>query len=273
MPEPPGPLPASSRTADVPHPCPSLEGEGQQRVTIHVYALCWNEARMLPHFFSHYDGIVDRYFVFDNGSTDRSLEILASHPAVTLGHFRFTGDSLVQAAIDQHNGNWKSSRGAADWVIVCDVDEHLYHEDLRGYLARCREAGVTVIVPDGYVMISEEFPLDPEPLHRLVRRGMRMTSDDKPIVFDPGRIDDIGFAPGRHLACPVGDVVVPATREVKLLHYRFLGLEYVVARYAELATGLRARDIAMGWGHQYLWDRARIVQRFEEVRDHSELVV
>ena len=27
----------------------------------HLYCLCWNEAPMLPHFFRHYDPLVDRY--------------------------------------------------------------------------------------------------------------------------------------------------------------------------------------------------------------------
>ncbi|WP_119302988.1 glycosyltransferase family 2 protein [Dongia deserti] len=58
---------------------------------IHLYCLCWNEERMLPFFFRHYDDLVARYFVFDNGSTDRSIGMLKQHPKVTLGEFRAVG--------------------------------------------------------------------------------------------------------------------------------------------------------------------------------------
>ena len=43
---------------------------------VHVYALCWNEEKMLPFFFKHYDNIADQYFIFDNDSRDNSLSML-----------------------------------------------------------------------------------------------------------------------------------------------------------------------------------------------------
>ncbi len=44
-----------------------------QQHEVHLYALCWNDRRMLPHFFKHYGCLVDRFCIFDNGSTDGSL--------------------------------------------------------------------------------------------------------------------------------------------------------------------------------------------------------
>ena len=43
----------------------------QRSLTVHLNATCWNEEKMLPYFFRHYDTLVSRYFVFDDGSTDR----------------------------------------------------------------------------------------------------------------------------------------------------------------------------------------------------------
>ncbi len=94
---------------------------------------------MLPYFFRHYDPIVDRYFIADNGSTDRSRELLAANRKVALGEFRIPGNSFVEAATDHYNHCWKQSRGSADWVIVVNIDEHVYHQDLRSYLQACTE--------------------------------------------------------------------------------------------------------------------------------------
>ena len=49
----------------------------RDRITVHLHALCWNEERLLPYFFRHYDDIVDRYYVYNHGSTDRSVELLS----------------------------------------------------------------------------------------------------------------------------------------------------------------------------------------------------
>jgi Glycosyl transferase family 2 len=70
---------------------------------VHLYALCWNEERLLPFFFRHYDPFVTRYFIFDHNSTDHSRQILKAHPRVTLGKFKVRGDSYISKARDFYN--------------------------------------------------------------------------------------------------------------------------------------------------------------------------
>jgi hypothetical protein len=235
-------------------------------VRIHLYALCWNEVRLLPYFFRHYDAIVDRYFIFDNGSRDGSLELLRGHPRVTADHFEAKGPSFVRAAQQFYNRCWKASRGQADWVIVCNVDEHLHHADLRRYLRECLDQGISLIVPEGYEMICETFPTGDQPLHQQVRRGVRWRSMDKPEIFVPDRIDEINFAVGRHTADPQGQVRRPADVQVKLLHFKYLGLEYLSSRLSELRQGLREGDLAAGLGHKYLWDDQQKAEDFQRAR-------
>ena len=57
---------------------------------VHLYTICWDEADMLGFFFRHYDPWVDRYIVYDDGSTDGSLDILRAHPKVELRRFART---------------------------------------------------------------------------------------------------------------------------------------------------------------------------------------
>jgi len=30
---------------------------------VHLYAICWSERQMLPFFFRHYGGLVNRYVI------------------------------------------------------------------------------------------------------------------------------------------------------------------------------------------------------------------
>ena len=100
---------------------------------IHLYARCWNERDMLPFFFLHYDNLVQRYIIYDDASTDNSQEILRLNPKVELRPMPPYCDpeSRISSALALQETCWKESRGIADWVIVTDIDEHLYHPDMK----------------------------------------------------------------------------------------------------------------------------------------------
>jgi len=228
---------------------------------------------MLPYFFRHYASLVDRYFISDNQSTDRSRDLLAANRKAVLGEFRITGRSFVQAATDHYNDCWKQSRGIADWVIVVNIDEHVYHPDLRGHLQACARNGVSILLPEGYNMVADAWPSSRKPLWKTVQYGMRDAIWDKPQVFDPNRIEEINFKEGRHSASPRGDVVFPRHARTRLLHYKYLGPEYLARRHAELRSRFPTADIERGWGYQYLWDDQKNLDEWQRVRAAAVRVV
>lgn len=231
-------------------------------VRIDLYVTCWNEERMIPFFLRYYEPLVNRIIIYDDGSTDRSLELLAASPKVEVRRLR-QGASYVLMQKEEMNQCWKESRGRADWVFLCDLDELVYHENLLGYLAKCRSAGVTILNPVGLDMVSAYFPPPNINLTETVRLCVRAFLQDKLAVFNPDAIDEINYTPGRHLAHPTGRVVFPEKRDVKLLHYKQLGLDYLLSRSKELAGRKSELDRKYGWGLHY--DRSP-----EEIRVHFE---
>lgn len=234
---------------------------------VHLYCLCWNDARMLPFFFRHYDAFVDKYFIYDNGSTDNSLSLLRQHERVEIFHFDVTGDSFVDEERRLGDTVWKGSD--ADWVIVTDIDEHIYHPELLAYLRRSKKKGVTAIQSIGYEMVSDAFPAGPSPLIDLVTSGARSAGHDRLCIFNPQSIADTNFSPGRHRAAPQGRVIWPEYPEVLLLHFKQLGPEYLIIRSAELREGLKSGDLENNWGIQYLWNSGQIRQNWENLKAMS----
>ncbi len=206
---------------------------------------------MLPFFFAHYDSLVARYFIFDNGSTDGSRAMLARHPKVTLGELAPQGNDLIAAAPGFYETCWHGSREAADWVFIVNIDEHLHHRDGLAYFARCLDRGITVIPAKGYEMVSDTFPAGEAALTGRIRSGVRHAQLDKICVFRPDAVARINYSAGRHRAEPAGRVVTPRRTRLKLLHYKYLGLPYVAARYAELRERIGAADRERGWGRHY----------------------
>lgn len=222
---------------------------------VHLYSICWNEARMLPFFFRHYDEFVERYVFYDDGSTDGTRELLAAHPRVELRRFeRVVADSFVESARLLHDHAWKESRGQADWVVITPVDEHLAHPDLTGLLAECRRHGVTAIPALGFQMVAERFPETTARLADALRHGAPYTPMNKLSLFNPDAIEETRFLGGRHRAAPTGRVVYPAADTLANLHYRYLGLDYLQSRHQLLRTGIGSADAAAGLGAEYQRD-------------------
>ena len=84
--------------------------------------------------FQHYDTFVDKFFIYDNESTDKSADIIAANPKVKKISFQTEGfEDEIQNTIK--NECWKASRGKADYVIVCDIDEFLYTPNTKAFLS------------------------------------------------------------------------------------------------------------------------------------------
>ncbi|MBV9756724.1 MAG: glycosyltransferase family 2 protein [Alphaproteobacteria bacterium] len=208
---------------------------------VHLHAMCWNEARMIPYFFRHYNEVVDKFFIWDNGSTDGSLALLQGDERVRVRPWEAPGDSVAEAARALADQFWKPSRGGAEWVFVVDMDEHLFHPDMRAHLRRATDEGATAVKVIGYDMAAEQFPTEDRPLWQLVTRGLRGTEFDKMAIFDPDAIIETNHQVGRQPSQPSGRVIWE-NRSVLLLRYRRLGADYLCQRNELLRAGPRARD-------------------------------
>jgi hypothetical protein len=178
---------------------------------IELYSISWNERRMLPFFLDYYGPWVDRLVIFDDQSDDGTAENLKRHPKVDLRPLPPKGSSFVLTALEIWQHAWKESRTRADWVIVTNIDEFIYHPGgMRGYLERCTEQGVTMVHPRGYEMVGERFPDPGQSLVETVRKGVAMFGQDKRQVFNPDAVAEMNYGPGRHECRPTGRVVEPS---------------------------------------------------------------
>lgn len=230
-----------------------------------VYALCWNEAFILPYFLRHYLEFCERIVFFDNQSDDGSLEIIRSADKTEVRTYDTGGRLSDLQYLRIKNECWKEARGEADFVIVCDADEFLYAPDPLEYLKAAREAGCAILQPVGYEMMSSELPKRDGRLHQEVSRGYRSRWMDKMCAFQPGMLDEIGYAPGCHAARPLPAQarVHRSDGELKLLHFRFLGPAYTIERYTRRAARLSEINNAMGWGSHYRSSEQDIRNFFE----------
>ena len=53
--------------------------------------------------------------------------------------------------------DYKQSLGTADWVIVCDADEIIYHNNLPLILDKYKKNGIQIPKIKGYILVGTKF--------------------------------------------------------------------------------------------------------------------
>lgn len=242
---------------------------------IHLYTQFYNERAMAPFFYLHYKDFIDRFFLFDDQSNDGGDDLLRSFDRVNVEAFAYSDpDSYILSCQLFNNNIWKRSRGKADWVILANMDEHIFLPDVYNFLKKSLDQGVSILETIGYQMLSRVEPVNSAPLFKQIKRGARFNQMDKCIIFNPNKIKDIGFKPGRHNCRPSGDVVF-GEKKIKLLHYKLIGIERSFDRNRELSKRLQKADLEGGnggWGRRYNFNYEQTVADFNNFLKRSEVL-
>lgn len=206
---------------------------------VEAYLCCWNEKAIMPLVVKHYQKFCDTIFILDNHSTDGSQELARELGCVVIPFGTKFFDDEENRTIK--NNCWKGS--SADWVIVADFDEILFHDGRHA-----APIGSTIIKTIGWQIMSDEMPKN-DLLE--ITNGYRFDNYSKNIIFDPKRIKEINYNPGAHRIDPVGDVVY-SSEELYVLHYKHIGgVQRTIDRYKEYQPRMSKNNRRMGWGCHY----------------------
>jgi hypothetical protein len=243
---------------------------GINRPIIHLYAVCWNEAKILPFVLDYYSIFVDYFYIYDNYSDDETDEILKYKRNVTVRKFDTgsTFNDLVHQKIK--NTVWKESRGKADWVIVIDMDELIYHPHLIDFLHVSKN---TIFTPYGYNMVTDVFPESNELITDQVKSGVPDSKYAKMVLFNPHKIVEVNYEPGAHEAYPEGIIKMGTSNDLKLLHYKNLGVNYVMGKIRNYRSRLSQQNRENNHGLEYERQDKIVVDEIKTYLDSAVQVI
>lgn len=242
-------------------------------LTIELYLLCFNEEKMIAHTLNYYSKICSRIVLIDNQSTDNSMRLASNYKNVEIKLLdsgnEFNEDQLTAS----RNNCWKGS--TADYVIVCDMDEFLYDEQLVEKLRMAKHKKIALPTVIGYNMISDDFPSNYERLiTEQVQHGVRSPRFDKHIIFDPKKMKEINYRPGAHLCNPefYEHAILDSSIEFKLLHYKYLGKAYLYKKHEGYVNRMSEISREQKHGAEYL-DGERHIDNMFELSTQLEKIV
>lgn len=210
-----------------------------------LFCILRNEAKILPYFLRHYVPWVEKLIFYDDQSDDGTRDIIEACPKAELRDWPGTHGICDDEFMHFSNTQWKEARGHADWVCWLDADEFLYHPRILRLLALYLVDGVEVPNVAGYTMISDRFPTTSGQIYEEIRTGLPDLAWSKSAIF---RVN-MHWNVGRHsLNLSRFHPIMSKTAEIKLLHYRCLGMDYLRWRHARNWERVPERCKSLNYG-------------------------
>ncbi len=250
---------------------------------ISLYTFSWNESKIIDYFFRHYGKIVNKFYFFDNGSTDNTIEILNQYKKIydieiiqktTKEFIKFFNSKLKPDLFTfgnlVRNLGWKYFKeGDEDWIFNCDMDEFIWHKNLIQHLENLKKEKFTIIKTTAYQMVTDPFPVSNEQLYEICTFGSLLPTYNKSLIFNPNAIQDINsHGSGNHTISPTGDIKY--SNSVFNLHFKFLGLQYLIDRCRELAeAGISTMGLKSRWIKRYGLSEEKLRKEFASTFKNS----
>ena len=216
---------------------------------IETFIICCNEQKLIHYIMRHYSAF-SQVTILDTGCTDDTVKIAQSYGARIE---RVPSDGMN----DFHNRNlknncWKGS--TADWVITVDADEFVVPD-----LELMETTYANIITTDWYEMYSEVFPTTQGQIYDEVK--LCHLGRTKLNVFRPTLVET-NFDTGCHSANPIGNLIY--ARGMKTLHFRHLGLEYILDRNRTTQSRMSRENLERGVSIHFNYTEDKVREEFNE---------
>jgi glycosyltransferase involved in cell wall biosynthesis len=187
--------------------------------------MTWNENYMIRYFLRYYETVADRIFVIDDNSDDGTRELILKSPKCEIIDYPYSSGLHDEEKRTLFSNIYVPNRDA-EWVIIVDCDEFVYHPNLRDFLDEKRKEGRRAIKTTGYICASKEIPdtdgqlFDATPYKQFSRQYC------KQVVFDPKL--DVSFRIGQHPPTQFSDGVLAGQCGLNLYHCCYLSRDWII---------------------------------------------
>lgn len=213
---------------------------------------------------------VTKAIVYDNESTDGSKEYLQQFDWIEVRTFQTDGmnDSIQR---DIKENSWKESKGLADYVIVCDLDEVIYSKNISSTLQKMKDGNYNVLGLPWYMLCATERPQYTEGklLHEVAPEHWctQYINHDHPhshlgkfMLFDPNKVDSMNPSVGWHICYPTPSLrllEVDCGQCISLHINKGLGENYFVDKRKNMNARLSDHNRKNGYCYEYAWDEQK----------------
>lgn len=220
---------------------------------------------ILPFVRKYWERISADVIVYDNGSTDGSLEYLSMFPYVTVRHFDSDGQNdVIQKQVKQQA--YLEYKNDYDIIIITDMDEVVYFDDFKAVSRAFVDGGYNILMTP-IISLCEDFkpPFSEDKyLHQLCHKFYRQRMnhmkgfDDysKLSIFNTKVTDKVEMSVGQHFVKTLPNMTIMLSNNGFNLHIdKGFGLDYKYKvrqrMYANLSDTNKRYGMAIEYADSY----------------------
>lgn len=234
----------------------------------------YNESTMIPYVMKYFENIgFDKLIVYDNQSSDNTVELLKKYPFVEVRTLDTGGKKSNQKIIDLKNNVWKEFKNEQNaWMFISDFDEVIYYNgDFKEYLTKLDKDGYNYLNQDMLQTVCIKFPDKNKFVHEDCDGGVfwgnSYTGGCKMALFKISSFNDIKYTPGAHRVRVILNNGISLkslnNKDIKSFHIKYIDKEYCVNR-KNIANKRRGDDdIKKGYGKQYTKSDSEFLKEFD----------
>ena len=198
--------------------------------------LCFNEMDILPFVKQYWERINCDVLVFDNGSTDGSIQYLLELPYVTLRHFDSEGQNdVIQKTIKEQA--YLEFKDKYDIIIITDMDEVFYFNDFKALSEAFISGDYNILMTPIFSLCEDAKPpyrqdlLLHQQCHKFYKQRMNHMKGfedySKLSIFNTRVTDKVTMSVGQHYVCTAPDMRIMLTNDGFNLHVdKGFGIQY-----------------------------------------------
>ena len=241
--------------------------------------LCYNEIDILPFVTPYWERIGCDVVVWDNGSTDGSIEYLQSLPYVTVNHFESQGQNdVIQKEVKEKA--YLELKDKYDFIIISDMDEVFYFRNFDVLLEEMTAKNYNALIVPIHSLCEESKPIqvDGKYLHQLCHlfykqrmNHMNNLGDYSKIsIFNCKITDKVLMSVGQHYVQTSPTMKILLSKDDFCLHVdKGFGESYFIKKRQKMGANLSETNKRGGMCTEYLKNVEELKQEYAEKQKKS----
>lgn len=250
-----------------------------KKYKIYWITLCKNEEDIIPFCIQYWKRIADKVIVFDNHSTDSSVELLSKHDWIEVRTFDSDGQNdVIQKTIKEQS--YLEFKDECDAIIISDMDETFYFDNFSGEVAKMIDGGYSCLITPIHSLCEEFKPTPHEKhyLHQLChmfykQRMNHMSGFDdfsKISIFNCKVVDRVAMSVGQHYVQTLPNMQIMLSIDGFCLHVdKGFGESYFIKKRQKMGANLSETNKRGGMCTEYLKSVEELKQEYADKQKKS----